>query len=206
MLLVAALVVGAAVVVFLAGSGTLVRRLGPPLVINDRLMAADAIVVLGAGAFSGDTLTPDSAYRLVRGTQLLRQGHAPMMILVGSGHRGVSTPDAQVMGTVARALGVSETALLIIPGGETTRRHGEVVAGVVRDRGFRTLVLVTSPHHSRRAVGAFRRIGLAVVSSPGGDGALLTVAQDHLAGRLALTSAVLYEYLAIAIYWSRGWL
>jgi uncharacterized SAM-binding protein YcdF (DUF218 family) len=182
------------------------RWLSSPLVVSDAPRRADAIVVLGAGAYDASTVTPESAYRLLRGLQLLRDGHAPIVILSGGGHRGMRGTDASIMRTVALALGIPADAVVIDPASSTTRDQAEAIARIARERELRTLLLVTSPLHSRRAVAAFRRVGLDVISASGPPSPPLTVAQDHLAGRLALVVQALYEHAALRLYAWRGWI
>src|SRR6266550_4244670 len=86
--------------------------LARPLLVAEPIRPVDAIVVLGAGAYDATTLTPDSAYRLVRGIQLLKAGHARVMILTGGSHRGTRVSDAKVMAQVAAGLGVDTQWLI----------------------------------------------------------------------------------------------
>src|SRR5262249_54877645 len=166
---------------------------------------ADAIVVLGAGAYDTEVLTPDSAYRLVRGLQLWQQGYAPLLILSGGGHRQMPGTDANAMASTAHSLGVPAAALLLDPAPSSTREQAESVPRTARHRGIVSVLLVTSPLASRRATQAFRRAGLVVIPvAP--PPAILTVAQNHVAGRIALTSHALYEYAALVWYAWRGWI
>lgn len=182
------------------------RWLSSSLVLSDPPRRADAIVVLGAGAYDPITLTPDSAYRLLHGLQLFRDGYAPLLILVGSSHRGVTATDADAMAMVARTLGVVPTALVLDPTPSTTHGAAESVARLARSRGITSILLTTSPLESRRAAHTFRRAGLDVISAPGPSAPPLSVAQDHPAGRMALVIKALYEHLAIAVYAWRGWI
>ena len=189
----------------LAGMSPLSHWLSGPLVVGATPRRADAIVVLGAGAYDTAALTPDSAYRLVRGVQLWKQGYAPVMILSGGGHRKMPGTDAEAMASTARSLGVPADALLLDAAPSSTRAQAESVARIARERGITSVLLVTSPLSSRRATQAFRRAGLEV-TPVAGPVTPLTVAQDHVAGRLALTCYALYEYAALVWYAWRGWI
>ena len=188
-----------------AGARPLTRWLSAPLIVGESPRRADAVVVLGAGAYDAEVLTPDSAYRLVRGIQLWRQGYAPVLILSGGGHRQMASTDAKAMASAAQSLGVPAEVLLLDPLPSSTREQALSVARIAQQRGMVSVLLVTSPLASRRATQAFRHAGLVVVpvdrpSVP------LVVAQDHVAGRLALMSHALYEYAALAWYAWRGWI
>jgi uncharacterized SAM-binding protein YcdF (DUF218 family) len=181
--------------------------LARPLVVTDAVRSVDAIVVLGAGAYDATTLTPDSAYRLLRGIQLLKAGHTKMLILTGGSHHGTRVSDANAMAQVAVGLGVDKESLIVDETPSATWEQAASVAGIAHARAFRSIALVTSPLHSYRARRVFRRAGLEVVSVPAGpdlDARLLTVAQDHVAGRTELLVRAVYEYLAIGAYLVRG--
>jgi uncharacterized SAM-binding protein YcdF (DUF218 family) len=177
--------------------------LGAPLIVAERVRPVDAIVVLGAGTYDETTLKPDSSYRLLRALQLLKAGHASRLILSGGTHRGTRVSDARVMADVAVALGADPGALILDEVSVSTSQQAEAVARIAGVRRLRSIALVTSPLHSYRASGTFRRTGLEVVSVPVGPGvpaARLTVGEDHIAGRLGVLGVALYEYVAIAAY------
>ena len=181
--------------------------LAGPLVVTDAVRSVDAIVVLGAGAFDATTLTPDSAYRLVRGIQLLNAGHAKVILLSGGSHRGTRVSDAKAMAQVAVELGTHAQSLIVDEMPTATWEQAASVARLALTRGFRSIALVTSPLQAYRAARVFRRAGLEVVSAPAGAelrARLLTVAKDHLAGRVDLLVDALYEYVAIGSYYLRG--
>jgi uncharacterized SAM-binding protein YcdF (DUF218 family) len=192
-----------------AGSRAVISWVSVPLVTSDRLRPVDAIVVLGAGAHDGTSLTPETASRLLHGLQLFKDGVAPRMILSGGGHRHSRVTDAQAMATVAMTLGVSSAALILDPRPTSTSAQATSVADLARQHGIRSIALVTSPLQSYRAARAFRRSGLDVVSAPGIANVrqtplALVVAQDHFLGRLVVAIRSLYEYVALAVYWWKG--
>jgi uncharacterized SAM-binding protein YcdF (DUF218 family) len=202
---VAGLACGVVVGPLLAGLSPLSRWLSVPLVVGESPRRADAVVVLGAGAYDTEVLTPHSSYRLVRGLQLWRQGYAPVLIFSGGGHRQMPGTDAKAMASTAQSLGVPPAVVLLDPEPTSTREQALSVARIAQQHGIVSVLLVTSPLASRRATQAFRRTGLTVipVARPV---APLVVAQDNVAGRLALTSDALYEYVALAWYAWRGWI
>ena len=178
-----------------------------PLVITDVVRPVDAIVVLGAGAYDETTLTPESAYRLILGVQLLKEGHGRIMVLSGGSHRGTRVSDARVMGRVAERLGIGGEAVVLDESPTATWQQARSVAGIAQARGLHSIAVVTSPLHSYRAVHTFRQAGLEALSVPAGPGLeprLLTVGKDHVAGRLEILVQALYEHVAIAAYRLRG--
>jgi len=207
-LIVGFFVIGAVVLV---GVRSVALCLFSPLIDSEQLRRVDAIVVLGAGAFDDEIVAPDTAYRLMFGLTLLKKGFAPVMIVSGGSHRQTRKPDAVVMRNVALGLGIPPTEVILDPTPSTTRGQALSIADLARQRGLGSILLVTSPLHSYRAVRAFRRTGLEVVSAPGPSSlttapSIILVAQDHVAGRLKAITEALYEYAAIVVYWWRRWI
>jgi uncharacterized SAM-binding protein YcdF (DUF218 family) len=198
-------------VVIAAGTRTVALALARPLIVADPLRRADAIVVLGAGIYDQTTLRAPTAYRLLYGLQLLRQGLAPVLVLSGGSHRGVPGTDAEAMAVVAANAGVDRTALLLESAGSSTAEQARRVTALAARHGIRSVLLVTSPIKMRRAVLTFRRAGLDVVAAPGLDDrdtltTRLLAGEDHFLTRLGVTAESLGEYLACVVYWWRDWM
>ncbi len=193
----------------LIGARPLALWLARPLVKSDPLRRVDAIAVLGGGVYDETTLAPESAYRLLYAVQLLKSGHASVLILAGGGHRGARGSDAEVMALAARTVGIEPSSLLLDRRPSSTAEQAASVARLAAERGIRSIAVVTSPLKSYRTARALQRHGLDVVSAPGiGPGPAratpLLVAEDHLAHRLGLIVESLYEYAVIVVYWWRG--
>ena len=136
---------------------------------------ADAVVVLGGSA----------AYRerARHAAELYRQGRAPKIILTDDGERGGWSREERrnpfFVERAARELrdaGVPAERIEIVPG-VVASTHEEALR--LRDfaaaRGLRSLLVVTSPYHSRRALWTLRRAfegsGVEVSVSPCAGGA-----------------------------------
>ncbi len=201
------LVLVAALALF--GARPLALWLARPLVKSDPLRRVDAIAVLGGGAHDETTLAPESAYRLLYAVQLLKSGHAVILILAGGSHRGARGSDAEVMARAARTMGIEPSSLLLDGRPSSTAEQAASVARLAAERGIRSIAVVTSPLKSYRTARALQRHGLDVVSAPGiapgpARATPLLVAEDHLARRLGLIVESLYEYTVIVVYWWRG--
>ena len=205
-ILIGLVLVGALVVI---SARPLALWLARPLVKSDPLRRVDAIAVLGAGMYDETTLAPESAYRLLYALQLVKEGRASVLILVGGGHHDVRGSDAEAMARVARTLGIDPGSLLLDELPSSTAEQATSIAKLAGARGFRSVAVVTSPLKSYRTARALNRAGLDVVSAPGiaatpGRPIPLLVAEDHTARRLGLILEALYEYAVIAVYWWRG--
>lgn len=127
------------------------------LVVEDAPQKADAIVVL-AGSY------PD---RILEAVELYKQGLAPRIIIcrepdIGAYRRldelGVDFPrPSDINRMVAEQLGVPAAAIEILTrGGDSTYAEAHAVFEEVLRRHYRTILLVTSKYHTRRAAEIYR--------------------------------------------------
>jgi uncharacterized SAM-binding protein YcdF (DUF218 family) len=189
----------------------LTRVLAEGLIVNEAPQKADLIVVLGGGMHCGaGELEASSLARLEKGLELWRAGYAPRITLSDTVGEIFGDARCPSLGRVAaqrvQALyGDEGPEILFLPRMRTTRTEALAVAELVRVRGWQRVLLVTTPAHSRRAAGAFRRLGLEVLSvnssEPRFDRALVAPA-DRLQALTPLTR----EYLGLLVYRLRGWL
>ena len=195
-LAVAALVVIALVVV---GHGPVLRLIGRALVVEDPVAKADAIVVVAGG-------TPSREEAAAR---LFREGLAPDVVLSNQ-----FTPDRvrQLITMGARRFdyqgesrvvleqrGVPAQAIVALSQPVKTKEAElKVVGEAARSRGWRRVILVTSPQHSRRVKLVWSRQAPADIES------IVRVAEDDdfLDGdwwrKRREAEAILHEYLGLA--------
>jgi len=195
------LVVAALVLVVLAvvAHGPALRLIGRALVVEDPVAKADAIVVVAGGTPSRE----DAA------AALFREGLAPDVVLSNP-----LTPDRvrQLITMGARRLdyqgesrlvleqrGVPAQAIVALPQPvKTTEAELKVVGELARSRGWRRVILVTSPQHSRRVKLVWSRQAPTDIQS------IVRIAQDDdsLDGdwwrQRRAAEAVLHEYLGLA--------
>jgi uncharacterized SAM-binding protein YcdF (DUF218 family) len=194
-LLVAALVLVALAV---AAHGPALRLIGRALVVEDPVAKVDAIVVVAGGTPSRE----DAA------AALFREGLAPDVVLSNP-----FTPDRvrQLITMGARRLdyqgesrlvleqrGVPAQAIVALPQPvKTTEAELKVVGELARARGWRRVILVTSPQHSRRVKLVWSRQAPADIQS------IVRIAQDDdflddWWRKRRQAEAVLHEYLGLA--------
>lgn len=131
---------------------------------------ADVIVPLGAGFFCGSAeLEAASLARLVKGLELWRAGYAKTMTITdahGLAPNCGSIEDAATV-LVRRLYAGAAPEIVVLRDMKTTRTEAEAVAREAKARGWKKVLIVTSPTHSRRAVTTFKQLGLDafVVSS-----------------------------------------
>jgi uncharacterized SAM-binding protein YcdF (DUF218 family) len=201
----------AGVVIALAGLAALVvldhrpilKLIGAGLVVEDRLERADAIVVVAGG-------TPS---REAKAAALYRAGWAPRLVvsrpLASSNVReltalGVRPLDLEGESRLAlEKYGVPRDRIVAVPEpSRNTESELRLVHELARGRGYRRVILVTSPPHSRRVQVIWSRqsaddhIEGLVAPAPDEDFAV-----DGWWHNRGAAESVLHEYLGIlAIY------
>ena len=192
-----------------------------------RLPQADAVLVLGGGL--RPALAPrrgvevgEAGDRLLTGVALLRQNLAPWL-LVSGGRVSFSADDpaaseAESAASLARWLGVPARRIVLSPGARTTGEEALALRRIARQRGWRSVLLVTSATHLPRSAATFRRLThLTIVpvacdyqlprrdlmGATTASGLLLSLVPN--ADALAQTSVSLKEVIGLAVYRLRGW-
>jgi uncharacterized SAM-binding protein YcdF (DUF218 family) len=145
----------------------------PPRVFKD-LPTADAIVVLG-GTMSSliaprVEIEETHGSRVVPAYRLLRMNKAPVIVL-SSGSWYVTESkerrvEAQDMRDFLLSLGAPSDALIVEGRSRNTFENARQSAKILKERGQRKILLVTSAFHMRRAVPLFEAEGLDVIPVP----------------------------------------
>ena len=96
----------------------------------------------------------------------------------------------------------------ILSAGETrsTRTEAVAVGDLYRDRGWKRVLVVTSPVHSRRACAAFEKEGMEVVCSPSIEMDFDLETLEKPDDRLESFGPIMHEIVGLWIYRRRGWL
>ncbi|HSN89859.1 MAG TPA: YdcF family protein [Anaeromyxobacteraceae bacterium] len=167
----------------------------------------DVAIVLGgaldaeASRASGRAELDQAGDRAVAALELWREGRARRLLLsAGLLHPRPGEPaEAERLAERLRAWGVPEEAIVLETRSRNTRENAVESARIVRERGFGSVLLVTSAAHMPRALGCFRAVGLEPDALPvdfrgGGGGSWLprasalgrsTDALREMAGRAA---------------------
>jgi uncharacterized SAM-binding protein YcdF (DUF218 family) len=142
------------------------KALGAALITDDPLHPAGAILVLAGESREGD--------RVRHAVQLFKRGLAPLLVLSGT-PMGFRTHEADVMRRHAEFLGVPSTRILTVrQNGDSTKEEAGVVVPILKRRGLKEVILVTSNYHTARAKRIFERVagpyGPHFLASPVNDG------------------------------------
>jgi uncharacterized SAM-binding protein YcdF (DUF218 family) len=112
------------------------------------------------------------------------------------------------MRDVLVARGVAPEHILLDTDSGNTHEQAVVVTDMLSEQQAEDFVLVTSPIHMRRAVGAFTDEGLSPIPSAAVEGARPEDATPFLPSEAGLrrSQAVMREAIALTYYLARGWL
>lgn len=141
-----------------AGSFLVSVGLAAYLTPHDTLVHADAIVVISGGGTERELL----------GIRLYQEGWADRLVLSGAAMDPGSPSNAAQMQRDALAQGVPASAVLVEDRSLTTYQNAAGVRELL-GRDARTIILVTSSYHQRRAARTFQAVfgdGVAVLSAP----------------------------------------
>jgi uncharacterized SAM-binding protein YcdF (DUF218 family) len=146
------------------------------LITEAPLAKADAIVVLGGSA--------NYKERAREAARLLREGRAPLILLTNDNQRGPWSSTEQrnlyfyerSLEEIHNAGAPDQSVDVLMNAVSSTYEEAELVKGYAVDNGLKSVLVVTSAYHSRRALWTFSRVfrdtgiqvGLTPVS-PGAD-------------------------------------
>ena len=195
-------------IVVMVGFTPLLRPGVQALIVDEPLPpgGADAVVVLSAGLSQDGYLSPAGTERLIHAVELLERGTAPTIVTtrlrrpVGSGTVTSDTDQARLI-----ALAPASIRHLVVDSVHTTRDEAVQVAALARREGWRHLIVVTSPMHTRRACAAFRHVGLSITcsASPSREVAVRTL--RHPGERWHALSPWAHEVIGWWWYGVKGW-
>jgi uncharacterized SAM-binding protein YcdF (DUF218 family) len=176
----------------------LADRLVTPLQRPDTQGNADAIVVLGGGAYEPCGCNLSSIRRTDLAVRLFRGGRAPRLLFTGGSNSdtgGVAV--AHYMANLARAQGVPPDAILEEDRSRTTAENAIFASRLLRSRNARSILLVTDSLHMRRADESFSNLGFTIERA--------SVPQACVsASNVDMLLYALHEYAGWCVYRLRG--
>ena len=142
-------------------SGQLLAAAGNLLIENDGARKADAIVVLGGDEYGDRTL---------KGAELAKEGYAPFVIVSGPPRLIGYSSGEEIQFAEIHGYSASLFREVDLPAeAESTRTEEDFLGKYLAAHGIKSILLVTSNFHSRRAAKLWRHenpaIAVAVVPS-----------------------------------------
>ncbi|MDP3787238.1 MAG: ElyC/SanA/YdcF family protein [Candidatus Omnitrophota bacterium] len=187
--------------------------LAEPLKLTQKPQLTDAIVVFAGGV--GETGQAGQGYeeRVDYAVELYKKGFAKNLIF-SSGAQS-TFPEPYVMKVLAVSLGVPSDAIIFEDRAASTYENVKFSSRILSERGWKKIILISSPYHMRRASLVFRKI------APDKDVIYSSVANNQFyqhggvddKGRriwkqinLEQIRAIIHEYTAICYYWLKGYI
>lgn len=141
-----------------------------PPIAAQTLPQADAIILLGGairGEVSEDTLADMSGVgdRLVFAVAVYKAGKAPIIVVTGGAGDGF-TPEASLIRNILVTMGVPPSAIVLEVRNRITLDNGRYTRDTLLAMGAKSVLLVTSAFHMRRALLVFGALDVEVTPAP----------------------------------------
>ena len=166
----------------------------------------DAVVVLSSSVTADSVLDPVATERLFSAMRLMRRQEVGVLVTTRPAAsrrdlREVSNTDQRALITLA---GDTSRWREVGPV-RTTREEALRVADLLAPAPTRTIAVVTSPLHTRRACAAFEAVGFHVVCVPSTERMYSLYSFSGVRSRLIAVADWTYERLGMIEYRARGW-
>ncbi|MFT5111209.1 MAG: uncharacterized SAM-binding protein YcdF (DUF218 family) [Parasphingorhabdus sp.] len=185
----------------------------------EEMPVVDAIVILGGAVSLPLSPRPTeelhgASDRVLYGSRLYHSGRAPVIIITGGNVFRQNEPVQSESFYIAKLLvewGVPEEAIIIEGASKNTRQNALKTKKLLEEKGYKTILLVTSAFHMPRSFATFHRVGITTIPAPT-DFRVANYNQPFLLNILPSSDALagstfaLREYLGILVYGLRGWL
>jgi len=128
----------------------LMRFAGQFWIVDEPAAPSDVLIVLGDDNYAGD--------RAFHTAELYREGVAPLVVASGRMLRRNAGIE-EIMQRDLEAFGVPSASIVPLPSrAENTREEAAEVARLIRARGWKRVMVVTSNYHARRARFIYGRV------------------------------------------------
>ena len=189
---------------------TLTPILGPIaswLDVGEQPRRSDVIVILGSNLHceTGD-LSSAALSRLERGLELWRQGYAETITLT-DGEPDATCPsfEAAQRRTIGRLYPDGGPKIVVLEKMQTTRTEAEAVVREAKSRGWKSILVVTSATHTRRARATFRDVGLKAIAVSSQEPKFVS-GMRYPSDRFLSMMQIAREIAGLFKYRSQGWM
>jgi len=174
-----------------------------PLQVEAAPQPADAIVVFAGGVGESGEAGGGYMERVTQAVALYRAGYATRLVF-SSGYV-FTLREAEVMKAVAVDNGVPASAIVLEEQATNTRENVTRTKQILDQHQWRSILLVSSPYHMRRAMLAWKKAApeVSVVPAPVPQSQFYT---HGWGASLEQIRGILHEYAALVDYWRKGWI
>lgn len=193
---------GTAALLLLVGCTPILQKPVLAWVRTDPIRHCPAVVVLSSGVREDGTLDEAGQERLLGGLELLQQGFAHELVITR-----IRDPDRSSLPFVRQEMADLRIKAPVVEVGPVMNTHDEALATarLAHMRGWKRILLVTGPLHSRRAGATFAHTGLDVVVRPCVEGGFDLPHLEMPTERVAAFRQWLKEVVGLWVYHRRGW-
>ncbi len=189
-----------------------------PQASADSVRSAKAVVMLGSGSMNlragGQRLSlvsVASGLRALETARLYKMMDRPLVIPSGgvTERDPAAAPESDAYESALQALGVPADRIVAESRSKNTHDEALVIKEMLRERGITDFVLVTSALHMRRSMHAFEAQGMhpiPAISPLYGDRREQPFSLLPSESALYTGDQAVYEWIARAYYWAKGWL
>jgi uncharacterized SAM-binding protein YcdF (DUF218 family) len=177
----------------------------------------DAVIVLG-GAVDSSAIErsgmPEynpAVERVLQAFELLREGHARQVLLTAGSldKRPEAILEADVLSKQLQAWGIPPERIVAERNSQNTRENAVESERIIREKGWKRLVMITSAAHMPRAQATFAAVGLKpdtlVVDVRAHEWIIRSTWWQPRASNLSAGTDALRELFGRVIYRLRGW-
>ncbi|MBN2453528.1 MAG: YdcF family protein [Candidatus Omnitrophica bacterium] len=183
--------------------------LAQPLIVSDPPKKVDAIVVLGGGIGESGKVGQGYEERAEYAVELYKKGYASYIIF-SSGYIHI-LEETLVMKALALSLGVPENAIVLENRVSNTHDSVLFTREILDKKGWKKIILLTSPYHMLRVSKVFAKMGgdIDVSYTPIPKSSFYAHKTNGIfTKKISLTQirGIMHEYLGIIYYWFKGWI
>jgi uncharacterized SAM-binding protein YcdF (DUF218 family) len=175
----------------------------------------DAVILLG-GMYDGwnaksgpeGIAVNDNFERFIATYDLLRSDRARDVVITAGPNDGEGLTEAEALRDLLVTWGIDATRIVVERDSANTRENALFSKPLIEERGYKSLLLVTSAAHMRRAEGCFRKVGLTFDTLPVDFRATPAAIPTNIlprASNLELATRALREWLGRAVYAISGY-
>lgn len=155
-----------------AGSGILVELVESNTLPLEQAPQADVLVVMGGGIIDGAPGRPadpgipsaESTCRLLEAWRLYRK--SPRPVIISGGRINTKVSEAEVDARLLEELGVPVKHLILETASRDTVENARFIRKIIKEKGFRQPLIITSAFHVRRTALINQGEGFAAVYWP----------------------------------------